>query len=68
MVKKNEKRPLTKKLGQNSTIKKRSPSEKNSKIMCAKYWSSNIKTVPRAQKFCQKILRNWKKKNTHLAP
>ncbi len=44
------KSPLTQKLGQNSKIEKISPLEKNSKIIYAKYRSSNIKTVPWAQK------------------
>ena len=43
---KSEKAPITQKLGQNSKIEKIPPLEKNSKIMCAKYRSSNFKTVP----------------------
>ena len=45
MVKKNRKKTLTQKLGQNFKIEKISPLEKNSKIMCAKYQDSNFKTV-----------------------
>ena len=66
MVKKNREKPITKKLGQNSKIEKIPPLEKNSKIMCAKYQGSNIKTVSWAQKvnFLQKNTKKVKEKNT----
>ena len=66
MVKKIRKSPLTQKLGQNSKIEKIPPLEKNSKIMCAKYQGSNIKTVTWAQKvnFRQKNTKKVKEKNT----
>ena len=66
MVKKNRKKTLTQKLCQNTKIEKISPLEKNSKIMCAKYRGSYMKTVPWAQKvnFRQKNTKKVKEKNT----
>ena len=66
MLKKNRKKPPNSKTGSKFKNRKILPLEKNSKIMCAKYQDSYLKTVPWVQKviFRQKNTKKVKEKNT----
>ena len=66
MVKKNRKKPHNSKTRSKFKNRKNITLRKKSKIMCAKYCSSNFKTVPWAQKvnFRQKTTKKVKEKNT----